>query len=138
MKQLTDEQIEEMARQEQLLLVCDDLEALTEIVRATERALAALDTAQPEPVNAMLVEALEANHKWHQDYDDHGGYPESDLCEQNEAAITAAKQAQPEPLITVESSLRFRLESEQQKSADLLEEVRELKGKLQQAQNGGQ
>ena len=55
MKQLTDEQIEEMARQEQLLLVCDDLEALTEIVRATERAL---DTAQPVQVNAMLVEAL--------------------------------------------------------------------------------
>ena len=56
MKQLTDEQIEEMARQEQLLLVCDDLEALTEIVRATERALAALDSAQPVQVNAMLVE----------------------------------------------------------------------------------
>ena len=54
------------------------------------------DAAQPAPeVNAMLVEALEANHKWHQDYDDHGGYPESDLCEQNEAALTAAQQAQP-------------------------------------------
>ena len=61
-------------------------------------AIAALDAAQPVQVNAMLVEALEANHKWHQDYDDHGGYPESDLCEQNEAAITAAKQAQPEPV----------------------------------------
>ena len=63
MKQLTDEQIEEMARQEQLLLVCDDLEALTEIVRATERALAALATAQPVQVNAMLVGALQAAEK---------------------------------------------------------------------------
>lgn len=36
-----------------------------------------------------------------------------------------------ESLITVESSLRFRLECEQQKSADLLDEVRELKGRLE-------
>lgn len=64
MKQLTDEQIEEMARQEQLLLVCDDLEALTEIVRATERAQATLDSEQPvHEVNAMLLEALEAAEK---------------------------------------------------------------------------
>lgn len=45
-----------------------------------------------------------------------------------------AQQAQPEPLITVESSLRFRLKCEQEKSAELLDEVRELKGKLMQAQ----
>ena len=42
----------------------------------------------------------------------------------------AAIDVEPEALITVESSLRFRLECEQQKSADLLDEVRELKGKL--------
>lgn len=35
---LTDEQINEMALQEQFLLVCDDIEALTEIVRAVELA----------------------------------------------------------------------------------------------------
>lgn len=27
--------------------------------------------------------AIEANHKWHGEYDEYGGYPESDLCEQN-------------------------------------------------------
>lgn len=50
------------------------------------------------------------------------------------AWLAALDTAQPEPLITVESSLRFRLESEKQKSDDLLDEVRELKGKLLQAQ----
>ena len=34
------------------------------------------------------------------------------------------------PLITIESSLRFNLECEKQRSTDLLDEVRELKGKL--------
>ena len=93
MKQLTDEQIEEMARQEQLLLVCDDLEALTEIVRATERALAALDTEQPVPeVNAMLVSAVQFLL----------GASAPMTTQQKEcwpgleAALTTAKQAQPE------------------------------------------
>lgn len=95
MKQLTDEQIEEMARQEQLLLVCDDLEALTEIVRATERALAALDTAQPDQVNAMLVEALEEARNglaWYQ-----AMYPaatdgsDDEAMERIDAALAAAE-----------------------------------------------
>lgn len=32
-------------------------------------------------------ETLEANHQWHKDYDEYGGYPESDLCEQNTKAL---------------------------------------------------
>lgn len=39
----------------------------------------------------LLVEAVEANHKWHQDYDDYGGYPGSELEAQNLAAIALAK-----------------------------------------------
>jgi hypothetical protein len=35
---LTDEQIKEIALQDELLLICDDLDALTEITRAIERA----------------------------------------------------------------------------------------------------
>jgi hypothetical protein len=38
---LTDEEIAELALQEQLLLICDDLESLTQIVRAAEEALRA-------------------------------------------------------------------------------------------------
>lgn len=28
-----------------------------------------------------------ANHRWHADYDDHDGYPGSDLCQENETAL---------------------------------------------------
>lgn len=35
---LTEEEIAELARQEQFLLICDGLEELTEITRAIERA----------------------------------------------------------------------------------------------------
>lgn len=38
-----------------------------------------------------LVEAAVANHKWHEEHDDYGGYPESDLCELNCKAIAVAK-----------------------------------------------
>jgi len=38
-KPLTDEEIAELARQEQFLLVCDGLDELTEIARAVEAAL---------------------------------------------------------------------------------------------------
>lgn len=44
---------------------------------------------------------------------------------------TEAEPTQKDPLVTVESSLRFRLSTEQQKSADLLDEVRELKGRVE-------
>lgn len=36
---------------------------------------------------AKVLETLEANHKWHQDYDECGGYPDSQLCLDNEDAI---------------------------------------------------
>ena len=35
----------------------------------------------------MLLNALRANHQWHQDNDDYGGYSESTLEEMNVAAI---------------------------------------------------
>ena len=96
MKQLTDEQIEEMARQEQLLLVCDDLEALTEIVRATERALAALDTAQPVQVNAVLLSELQIATLINKHFYV-GMTPDYSHCKAFAIeAVTAAKQAQPE------------------------------------------
>ena len=37
-KPLTEEEIAELARQEQFLLICDGIEELTEIARAIERA----------------------------------------------------------------------------------------------------
>lgn len=44
--------------------------------------------AQPEPGAVdMALAVLEANHKWHEMYDDYGGYPDSELCEQNTSAI---------------------------------------------------
>ena len=30
-----------------------------------------------------LKEVIRLNHKWHQDYDDYGGYPDSWLCNEN-------------------------------------------------------
>lgn len=38
-----------------------------------------------------LVEALEKNHQWHQDYDDYGGYPDSELENKNSAALAKAR-----------------------------------------------
>ena len=55
-----------------------------------------------------LLAALKANHQWHLDYDDHGGYCESELCEQNLAAIAKATAAvaepEPEPIPTGEAT----------------------------------
>ena len=31
--------------------------------------------------------AILSNHMWHEAYDDHDGYPGSDLCQENEAAL---------------------------------------------------
>lgn len=98
------------------------------------KAQALVDSCKPVQVNAMLLSEMQIatlinKHFYVGMAPDYSHYKAFAL-----GVLTAAKQAQPEPLITVESSLRFRLESEQQKSADLLEEVRELKGKLQQAQ----
>lgn len=53
------------------------------------------------------------------------------LLEEIEAFLTDAEQ--PE-LITVEASLRFRLECEQEKSEQLLQENRELQGKIDAAE----
>ena len=71
--------------------------------KVVDEALAALDTAQPAQVNAMLVEALEQAH----DMVDHWGCYASDYFQEKndfagdkakiKAALTAAKQAQPEP-----------------------------------------
>ena len=60
---------------------------------AVSEALAALDTAQPVLVNAMLVEALEAMERATQTNDPSVQAAASQQCR---AALTAAKQAQPE------------------------------------------
>jgi hypothetical protein len=41
----------------------------------------------------QALEALEANHQWHQDYDEHNGYPGSELAATNVAALTKARTA---------------------------------------------
>lgn len=38
-----------------------------------------------------IAEAVVSNHKWHEEYDDYDGYPESDLCEKNCKAIGIAR-----------------------------------------------
>ena len=55
-------------------------------------ALAALDTAQPVQVNAMLVEALERM------VESVTGVDQVSAVNEARAALTAAKQAQPEPV----------------------------------------
>ena len=44
------------------------------------------------PVVEQLVEAAKANHQWHVDHDDYGGYLESDLWQQTNDAIAAGQQ----------------------------------------------
>lgn len=57
---------------------------------STATDIAGSDYISKESVKP-LVEAAVANHKWHEEYDDYGGYPESDLCELNCKAIAVAK-----------------------------------------------
>jgi len=38
-----------------------------------------------------LVEALEANHRWHQDYEEYGGYADSALANKNSTALAKAR-----------------------------------------------
>lgn len=45
-------------------------------------------TDRPDVI-VLALAALRANHQHHQDYDEHAGYPESELCEQNMKAIAA-------------------------------------------------
>jgi len=60
-------------------------------------------------LNAALAEveflrkAIEANHKWHQDYDEYGGYPDSDLCEQNTKALVV----KPVPVDSLQPTERY-------------------------------
>ena len=35
----------------------------------------------------QLREAVRQNHEWHNNYDEYGGYPESELCEVNTEAL---------------------------------------------------
>lgn len=43
------------------------------------------------------LEALEKNVRWRHDYDDYGGYAESDLAQENSAAVVALRAALAEP-----------------------------------------
>ena len=56
--------------------------------RRAQDALRSLNGEEVLKVIRKAQKALQANHKWHQDYDDYySGYPDSELCEQNEEAI---------------------------------------------------
>ena len=55
-------------------------------------ARAVLDVL-PQELLHQALNALRANDQWHWDYDDHNGYAESELHEQNTAAIAALEQA---------------------------------------------
>jgi hypothetical protein len=39
------------------------------------------------------MEAIQKNHEWHQTYDEHGGYPDSELCIANENTIPRLRAA---------------------------------------------
>ena len=103
-------------------------EALETLIKRDKR-----NTCQHEETHrgGVIWEICEGcGMKW---ADDRGGKPKwknPTEWDAAESALTAANAVSAEALITVESSLRFRLECEQQKSADLLDEVLELKGKL--------
>lgn len=43
----------------------------------------------------VALKALESNDQWHKDYDDHDGYPESELAETNASAIATLKEVLP-------------------------------------------
>ncbi len=47
----------------------------------------------PDSALGFILEALEANHLWHQDYDDHGGYMDSELEARNVQAIATVRAA---------------------------------------------
>lgn len=46
-----------------------------------------------EAIEALMsaYRALEENDKWHDKYDEHEGYPDSELCETNAAALSKAR-----------------------------------------------
>ena len=54
--------------------------------------------APTEPLDARLLAALRANHQWHIDHDDCGGYPGSELEATNLGAIAAAEAQQAGPV----------------------------------------
>lgn len=63
---------------------------------ATQWGYVRKDDAQTEQIRneiQRLRAAVLANHEWHQRTDDYGGYPESEICEIN----TAALAAEPKP-----------------------------------------
>lgn len=60
-----------------------------ELQAAAERGepMACVIAAVIAQVRAPLLEAVKANHQWHQLYDEHGGYPDSELYETNTSVL---------------------------------------------------
>ena len=46
---------------------------------------------------AELESAVKANHEWHREYDDHGGYPGSELFQINRAVLPESVSPEPDP-----------------------------------------
>lgn len=78
---------------------------VTDRLAAAEDALAysvkvdghdvAKDAATIEALNlrvARLVEAVRKNHEWHIEYDEYGGYQDSEMCEVNSAELSTTAQ----------------------------------------------
>ena len=93
---LADEYAAAAATFARALALKDEADSMSPIAREAgdkravlAEALAALDTAQPEPVNAMLVEALERM------VESVTGVDQVSAVNEARAALTAAKQAQP-------------------------------------------
>jgi hypothetical protein len=81
-EKITDGQTDEQVA---LLASFNESMALT-VLDQTEASLAAAN----ETIK-VLREAVEANHKWHQDYDEYNGYPDSELCNKNVSALAAGR-----------------------------------------------
>lgn len=50
----------------------------------------ALQKQREQSKPAEMLAVLKLHHEWHQTYDEHGGYPESHLCEQTIDAMKLA------------------------------------------------
>lgn len=81
-ERLTRERAEETERIEFLRAQVQDLvEAFEEAKGKAEKVTRERDQAQA--ACAEMRQVVEANHKWHQNYDEYEGYPDSELCELN-------------------------------------------------------
>jgi hypothetical protein len=65
---------------------------------AWKAALAQPQQAAPTQALSLALEVLRENNRWHIDYDEHGGYDDSELQSRNLAALHALEQALAAPV----------------------------------------